>query len=120
MPSVIEGWLAPGASATAQVDFDAGEVRLDVGSTENREGRVFPFTKDLRRLLEAQKVEHDRLKKTGHICPNVFFREVAERRGGKKRPQRIISFNKACVSATIGVGGASRVRWDRGRWTTHR
>jgi integrase len=62
-----------------QVDFDAGEVRLDPGTTKNREGRVFPFTSGLRRVLEAQKAEHDRLKKAGHICPFVFFREVAEK-----------------------------------------
>jgi integrase len=37
-----------------QVDLRAGEVRLDVGTTKNGEGRVFPLTDDLRALLQAQ------------------------------------------------------------------
>ena len=36
-----------------QVDFDAGEVRLDAGTTKNGEGRVFPMTTDLRAVLKA-------------------------------------------------------------------
>lgn len=44
---------------------------------------------------EAQKAEHDRLKKSGQIRPYVFVREVAEGRGGEKKPRRIVSFNKA-------------------------
>ena len=40
-----------------QVDFDAGEIRLDVGTTKNGEGRTFPMTADLRRVLLAQQVE---------------------------------------------------------------
>ncbi len=31
-----------------QVDFAAGEIRLNAGTTKNREGRVFPMTDDLR------------------------------------------------------------------------
>jgi integrase len=33
------------------VDFAAGEVRLDAGTTKNGEGRVFPVTDDLRALV---------------------------------------------------------------------
>jgi integrase len=49
-----------------QVDFAAGEVRLDPGTTKNRDGRTFPLTVELRRVLEAQRDEHARLKKAGH------------------------------------------------------
>ena len=49
-----------------QVDFKAGEVRLDLGTTKNREGRTFPLTDDLRALLEAQHAAHQRLKKAAH------------------------------------------------------
>jgi integrase len=49
-----------------QVDFAAGEVRLDPGTTKNRDGRTFPLTVELRRVLEAQRDEHGRLKKAGH------------------------------------------------------
>jgi integrase len=37
-----------------QIDFTAGTVRLDPGTTKNREGRVFPMTGDLRTLLKTQ------------------------------------------------------------------
>ena len=41
----ITGWRIPSEVLTLQwrnVDFKAGEVRLDPGSTKNRDGRVFP------------------------------------------------------------------------------
>jgi integrase len=69
-----------------QVDFDAGEVRLDAGTTKNGDGRVFPMTMELRRVLSVRKAEHERLKKAGQIMPSVFFREVADGRGGTRRP----------------------------------
>ena len=34
------------------VDFDAGAVRLDPGTTKRAEGREFPFTNELRALLD--------------------------------------------------------------------
>jgi integrase len=77
-----------------QVDFTAGEVRLDPGTTKNGEGRVFPLTDDLRTLLETQYAEHLRLKKAGQIEPWVFFRLVADKRGGQKHPKPITRFNK--------------------------
>lgn len=39
------------------VDFARGEVRLEPGTTKNREGRTFPMTKDLRAILENLKPE---------------------------------------------------------------
>jgi hypothetical protein len=33
----------------------AGEVRLDAGTTKNGEALVFPFTKELRRVLDDQQ-----------------------------------------------------------------
>jgi integrase len=38
------------------VDFGASTVRLEPGTTKNGEGRTFPFTLELRSLLEAQRV----------------------------------------------------------------
>lgn len=95
-----------------RVDFAAGEVRLDAGATKNGDGRVFPMTANLRRLLQAQYVEHARLKNSGHIVPYVFFREVAEGRGGEKKPQRIMSFNKAWKSACRKAGCPGRIPHD--------
>lgn len=53
-----------------QVDFAVGEIRLDPDTTKNREGRVFPSTSELRRLLEDQERHVDDLKRTrGIIVP---------------------------------------------------
>lgn len=35
------------------VDFQAGEIRLDPGTTKNRDARVFPLTDEIRSLLES-------------------------------------------------------------------
>jgi integrase len=95
-----------------QVDFAAGEVRLDAGTTKNREGRVFPMTHDLRALLEAQHAEHERLKRAGHLCPNVFWRMVADERGGEKHPKAITSFTKAWRIACKAAGCPGRIPHD--------
>ena len=57
-----------------QVDLDANEVRLDPGTTKNREGRVFKLTTELRNLLLARQAARDRVKKAGHIMPRVLPR----------------------------------------------
>ncbi len=98
-----------------QVDFGASEVRLEPGSTKNREGRTFPFTSELRDMLKAQHVEHERLKKAGHIFPNVFFREVAKGRGGEKKPKAITSLNKAWKAACRAAGCPGRIPHDMRR-----
>jgi integrase len=95
-----------------QVDFDAGEVRLDPGTTKNRMPRTFPMTRELRSLLEAQRDERDRVKKDGHIVARVFFREVAEGRGGTLKPRPIIAFTKAWRTACVGAGCPGRIPHD--------
>src|SRR5262245_31344449 len=52
------GWRTPSEILPLewrQVDMTAGEVRLDAGTTKNGEARTFPFTKELRQTLDAQK-----------------------------------------------------------------
>jgi integrase len=93
-----------------QVDFAGGEVRLDAGTTKNDDGRVFPMTTEIRRLLEAQHTEHERLKKAGHIVPQVFFREVVAGRAGKPKP--IKSFGKAWQVAVRKAGCPGRIPHD--------
>ena len=95
-----------------QVDFDAGEVRLHAGTTKNNEGRVFVMTDDLRTLLKAQHAEHERLKKAGHICPYVFFRLVADKRGGEKKPRQVKAFAKAWKKACQAAGCPGRIPHD--------
>jgi integrase len=95
-----------------QVDLRAGEVRLDAGTTKNREGRTFPLTDDLRALLEAQHAEHVALKKAGKIEPHVFVRMVAKGRGGEKYPKPITTFGKAWKNACIAAGCPGRIPHD--------
>lgn len=104
-----------------QINFDerlsatqvlAGTIRLDPGTTKNRDGRVFPFTKELRDVLEAQRAAHDRLKKAGIVAPWVFFRMVAKGRGGKRRPKPIRRFNKAWKLACVAAGVPGRIPHD--------
>ncbi len=95
-----------------QIDFAEGQVRLDAGSTKNGEGRVFPFTAELRDVLEGQHAEHLQLKKAGQITPLVFWRMVAKGRGGEKSPKAITSFNKVWKLACRQAGCPGRIPHD--------
>lgn len=62
----------------AQVDFDAGEMRLEPGTTKNDEGRTFPFAAlpPLAELLQEQRERTRALERErGEIIPWVFHRE---------------------------------------------
>lgn len=55
-----------------QVDFAAGTVRLEPGTTKNDEGRVFPFAvlSELEALLRRQRERTEALQQaTGQIIP---------------------------------------------------
>jgi integrase len=111
----ITGWRIPSEVLSLewrQIDFKAGEVRLDPETTKNREGRVFPMTDDLRALLETRQAEHHRLKLKGQIVPSVFFRMVAMKRGGAKEPRPIRAFNKAWAAACRAAGCPGRIPHD--------
>ena len=53
-----------------------------------------------------------RLKKAGQIVPWVFFRMVADGRGGEKHPKPIRAFNKAWKAACIAAGCPGRIPHD--------
>ena len=75
----VTGWRIPSEVLTLewrQVDFDANEIRIDPGVTKGGEGRVFPMTPDVRKLLEAQRAQRDALKKHGIVCRYVFQRNA--------------------------------------------
>jgi integrase len=58
------------------VDFAKGLLRLDPGETKNGEGREFPFTPELRAILEAQRERVGEISKvTGRIVPWVFCQD---------------------------------------------
>jgi len=87
-----------------QVDFDAGRVRLDAGTTKNGEAREFPFTVELRGLLTRQRdyVRHvDREK--GLICKAVWVRPDG---------QAIRGFRRAWATATRRAGCPGMIRHD--------
>jgi len=82
----------------SQVDFKAGIVRLDVGSTKNDEGRTLPFAvlPHLATVLHRQrKLTSDLERETGEKIPWVFHR----------RGKRILDFRgawkKACRLAKV-------------------
>jgi integrase len=57
-----------------QVDFAANEIRLWVGRTKNREGRVFPMTDELRGLLES--IKPARIIPSSHVFTQSEFRKT--------------------------------------------
>ena len=76
--SYITGWRKSDVLSLQwrQIDFQNGVVMLDPGTTKNDEGRVFPFTQELRDLLRSQKVATDQLQREkGIVCPWVFHLE---------------------------------------------
>jgi integrase len=76
-----------------QVDRQAGEVRLEPGTTKNQAGRVFPFTDTLRTLVEELWAEHEVLKKGDKICRFVF------QRNGKRITDFRAAWGNACTRA---------------------
>jgi integrase len=89
------GWRIPSEVARltwAQVDFHAGVVRLEVGTTKTGEGRTFPFAAlpPLEALLTRQRAHTKAVEQAlGCIIPWVFHR----------RGQRIRYFDKAWKGA---------------------
>jgi integrase len=90
-----------------QIDFEAGNVRLEAGTTKNREARQFPFTSELRKILEDQRAKRDALTKIGKICPWVFFRYEFQKNGkpsiynGKPIGEFKHSWTTACTNAGL-------------------
>jgi hypothetical protein len=86
-----------------QVDFGASTVRLEPGTTKNREGRTFHFTPELRALLEAQReCTATAQAKTDRIIPNVFHRDG----------EPIKSFRGAWFTACESAGVPGRIFHD--------
>ena len=52
------------------------------------------------------------MKKAGHIIPNVFWRMVAEGRGGEKKPRVITAFGKSWKAACRLAGCPGRIPHD--------
>jgi integrase len=104
----VTGWRVRSEVLTLQwrqVDFKAGIIRLDPGTTKNLEGRVFVMTPELRATLEAQRtVTEAKQQKTGSIIPWVFHRT--------KRGRPLKSFRKAWQQACTAAGVPGRILHD--------
>ena len=92
-----------------QVDRRAGEVRLDPGTTKNKQGRVFPYGEfpTLHTLIEAQWQAHEQLKAKDILSPWLF-----PRLRGAKPGDRIGSFRKAWATACTKAGYPGRLFHD--------
>ena len=103
----VTGWRWRSEAARlcwTSVSFAAGEVRLDPGTTKTGEGRIFPFTMELRALLERrQAVTRDREHALGRSIPHVFTRATGKPLG---------TFNKAWATACRTAGIPGRVLHD--------
>jgi integrase len=103
----ITGWRVPSEILPLewrQIDFNAGEVRLDPGTTKNGDGRVFPMTIELRHVLEDQQATANRLKREKGLIPRYVFT--------KPNGARVGSFRKAWASACKAAGCPGRVLHD--------
>jgi integrase len=85
-------------------DRKARRVYLEPGTTKNDDSRWFPFTKDLRAVLNKQRETTDQLRvEKNQICPLVFHY-----RGG--RP--IGDFRKSWKTACRKAGLPGRIPHD--------
>ena len=102
----ITGWRIASEVLTLewrQVDFTAGTVRLDPGTTKNRDGRLFPLTHDLQTLLDAQRAHAEAVsRQRGAIVPLVFHRQGAP----------IKDFRGAWAKARTAAGCPGRIPHD--------
>jgi integrase len=108
----VTGWRTPSEILPLewrQVDWAAGEVRLDAGTTKNGDGRVFPLTAALRTILDAQQTLADALTAQG-LTPRYVFCYTA----GKKAGERIqeAAFIHRWWTARIAAGCPTRIPHD--------
>lgn len=87
-----------------RVDRSAGIIRLDVGTTKNRDGREFIYRDldEVRTMIDRQWAAHEALTRQGRIVPLVFHRN------GKP----IKSLRKALHAACRAAGCPGRLLHD--------
>ncbi len=92
------GWRIPSEVLPltwGQVDRRSRTIRLEPGTTKNKEGRNLPYDllPELVDVIERQWEEHRRLAAEGVLCPHVFHRDGAEIKGFRK------AWKSACKAA---------------------
>lgn len=106
------GWRVDSEVSTLQwhqVDRKAGTVRLEPGTTKNREARTVYYAQitELQDTITAQWALHEAFKKKGTIVPWVFPRTI-----GRTKGQKTGSFRKAWLTACEAAGCPGRVPHD--------
>ena len=93
-----------------QVDRDAGVIRLEPGTTKNREGRLFKYAEldDLRVAVDALWAVHEALEQKGTISPYILVR-VAKKTG---KVRQIRNFRRAWLAACEAAGCPGRIPHD--------
>jgi integrase len=109
----VTGWRTPSEILTLewrQVDLKQGEVRLDVGTTKNGEGRVFPITTELRRILDAQQEVAKNVKREHGTIPRHVFCHTKGAKAGHGVTEG--GYNKAWRKARVAAGCPGRIPHD--------
>ena len=98
----------------AQVDFTAGTLRLEPGTSKNDEARTFVIPPALRACLESQRALTDALQREhGCIIPWVFHRTLTSRRRKTLQPGvPIKGFRRAWRTACRAAGVPGRIPHD--------
>jgi integrase len=88
-----------------QIDRKAGVIRLEPGTTKNRDGRVFTYAAidELAATLDGLWARHEALEKAGIITPLVFCR---------RQGQAIKTFWKRWTTAAVAAGCPGRIPHD--------
>ncbi|MGB5177059.1 MAG: site-specific integrase, partial [Thermoanaerobaculia bacterium] len=80
----------------SQVDRDAKTIRLEPGTTKNREARLpYGLLPELEKVIELQWSERKRLVGEGRLVPWVFHRNGEQMRGFRK------AWTSACKAAGV-------------------
>jgi len=72
----LTGWRVRSevlALSWSNVDFKAGTVRLEPGTTKNKDGRVIYMTPELKSLLEAQRDQTMTIQRKSHQIISLVF-----------------------------------------------
>ena len=79
-----------------QIDRTAGVIRLEPGTTKNREGRTFQYRElvEVDAAIEALWTRHEALTAKGIIAPHVFCRG-----GGQPIKSFYTRWDQACTAA---------------------
>lgn len=112
--SYITGWRTKSELLTRQwrhIDFANGWLRLEPGESKNGEGREFPFTPELKVILEAQRDRVREIERAkGSIIPWVFVHPLGA--GRTQAGSRIKNFRGSWAKACRDAGMPDRLIHD--------